>query len=114
MFDARNAPRGVNGGANKRAFITTAEYQLNPDGRCLVTELWPVLEGPDAPRTLVYHRPNATRTLSSESASIINADGFCPLRIDDRYMRFEMTTSLSASWSKWWGFKLTATRTGQR
>ena len=114
IMDLFAATRTFTAGFNKKAYITTAEYQLNPAGRALITEIWPILEGPDAPRASVYHRPNPWRTLSVETIAPINATGFCPLRVDDRMVRIESVISQSASWSKWWGFRLEWAATGER
>lgn len=114
FMDLSAATRTFTAGFSKKAYITTAEYQLNPSGRALVTELWPIIEGPDAPRASVYHRPSPWQSLSVETTATINATGFCPLRVDDRLMRIESVISQSASWSKWWGFRLEWRPTGER
>lgn len=97
---------------NLAARLTTAEYQLNPSGRILLTELHPILET-GSPITYVQHRVNPTVTITTESAITINAYGFAPLRVDDRMVRF--TQEIPAStWDKWRGFKLVYTSTGRR
>lgn len=100
-------------GSNLGARITTAEYQFNPNGRTLLTELHPVVESA-SPTTLVSHRSNATVALTADSTVTVNAQGFAPLRIDDRYMQLTQEFGAAETWDKWRGLKLAMTATGRR
>lgn len=93
--------------------IITAEYQFNPNGRTLVTQLYPLIES-GSPRTYVSHRSNVTRALTTEPSVAMNAQGFAPLRVDDRLLRFQQDMVAGTVWDKWRGFKLIHYATGQR
>lgn len=99
--------------SNMAAHVTTAEYQLNPYGRSLITELYPLIES-GSPVTYISHRHNPTVTITTESVITMNAQGFAPLRVDDRLMRFRQDTAAAETWDKWRGFKLTHHPTGRR
>ncbi len=93
--------------------LTTAEYQLNPAGRTLITELHPIVDFA-SPTTTISHRRNATATLSTEASVTINAKGFAPLRVDDRFHLIRQDISAGVVWDRWRGLKLTTTATGRR
>lgn len=97
----------------RAATISTAEYQLNPNGRSLLTELYPLIES-GSPLTSIAHRSNPTVTVTTESAITMNAQGFAPLRVDDRLFRFQQTTADLETWDKWRGFKIEFRPTGRR
>lgn len=112
IFTTASRGADFNTSSLRAATITTAEYQLNPTGRVLVTELYPVIETA-SPLTYVGHRANPTVTISTEAAVTMNAQGFAPLRVDDRLMRFTQETADLATWDKWRGFKLIFRPTGR-
>lgn len=99
--------------ANKAATILTDEYQFNPGGRALITELYPIIET-GAPTTNILHRSNIARSLSTEPTTTLNAQGFAPLRVNDRYHQIKQRTASGESWSKWQGFKLRFGPVGRR
>ncbi|CAB4192546.1 hypothetical protein UFOVP1244_37 [uncultured Caudovirales phage] len=98
-------------GSNKSAVVSTAEYQLNKSGRCLVTQVYPIVET-GLPNVEIIHRSNQSMSLSSEASSPVNQFGFCQTRTDDRLMRFRSSMNSGTTWSKWKGFKLNFTPTG--
>lgn len=113
IFTSDHRGADLNTSSNQAAHVTTAEYQLNPVGRALVTELYPLVESA-TPVTYISHRSNPTVTISTGSAISMNTQGFAPLRIDDRLMRFRQDISSGVAWEKWRGFKLIHHATGRR
>lgn len=100
-------------GDNLEARISTAEHQINPNGRTLITEIYPIVDG-DAPYTQITHRENSTVSLVSGPVSYVNSSGFSPMRVDDRFIQIHQTIPAASTWFRWKGIKITNTNTGTR
>lgn len=111
-FTTSHAGAVFNGSA-KLAKLTTSEYQFNPQGRSLLTKVYPIIET-GAPTTSILHRRNVTATVSTETAISMNAQGFSPVRVDDRLMSIRHRIAAGATWTKWRGLKIDPQPTGRR
>lgn len=109
----KNHQGAVLSGAPSRATISTAEYQFNPRGRSFVSAIHPIIET-GLPSSGIDHRKNVSEESTKTDASSLNAQGFCPIRVDDRLMKVRFTLTSSVTWSNFDGFRLEFTASGVR
>ena len=100
-------------GGTKAATLTTAQYQLNPAGRTLITEIYPLSDKGTA-QAEILHRSTPFDALLSSSAVPRNAQGFGPFRIDDRLMALRSIFDAGVDWAKFRGVKTNPKPTGTR
>jgi hypothetical protein len=100
------------GGANMQAVIDTTEGQIFPGYRALATEIWPLVDGGTAITASIGHRnlPNESLTFTTPTAQ--NAVGFCPARIDSRFLKARVTIPASSAWTHALGINAVSKRTG--
>lgn len=90
-------------GGNMAFEIDSAEAQLSPGYRTFLSELWPSCDGGTLSSKIGYRNlPNEAITWSSEVA--MNATGFCPFRIDARFMRAKLMGASGGTWTHAQGF----------
>lgn len=113
-FHAQTHQAATFTGSNTAPIIETRDHQFNPNGHCLVTEVYPLIEAGD-PTTVVKHRNRMTDSnLVSHSPVAMNAFGFAPVRVDGRYMRIRHAMPFGSDWRDWRGIKITFRPTGRR
>jgi hypothetical protein len=107
---------GFFAGANRAATIETSEFEIKPGQRSLVTELWPMgdFQQGAVNCSLGYRRalPGALVTYTNPTA--MNRVGFCPQRIDARFLRGRTDIGAGAVWRRAEGLGYTAVMTGGR
>lgn len=104
-------------GTSRSATIETGEFEAVPGRRAMVTEVWPVLDVPDSGQVAAavgYRRALPGATVAYTQASAMNRAGYCPQRIDGRFLRGRLQIAAGASWTKAEGIHVTARVTGGR
>lgn len=97
VFDSANR-LGTLTGANLAATVETAENQIFPGNRALLTEVMPIVDGGTLSMNVLYRdRLNDAYTTSGSSAQ--NAQGFCPFLISARNFRFRVTVAAGGTWT---------------
>jgi hypothetical protein len=100
------------GGSNMQAVIETTEGQIFPGRRGLATEIWPLVDGGTAITATLGYRNLPTESMQYASASTMNAVGFCPVRIDSRYLKARVTIPAASSWTHAIGINAVGKRSG--
>ena len=114
-FNASHELARFNGSA-MAATLITGEFQLFPDSRAFVTEVWPGADGLSASTTVSL----ISRNTFTESASVTgvatypNATGFCQFRVDSRYFRIKIETSPNTDFIHLIGVQVKGSPTGRR
>jgi hypothetical protein len=103
-------------GQPRAATMDTAEIEVAPGRRAMVTEIWPVGDMGQAAvsASIGYRRALPGATVAFTSATAMNRAGFCPQRLDARFMRGRLQVAAGASWRRMEGMHVTATPTGMR
>lgn len=97
VFDSANR-LGTLTGANLAATVETAENQIFPGNRALLTEVMPIVDGGTLSMNVLYRdRLNDAYTTSGSSAQ--NAQGFCPFMINARNFRFRVSVAAGGTWT---------------
>ena len=112
LFSVAHRAQTFTGGA-MAATLVTGERQPSPQHRTFITQAWPLLEG-GTPIVAIGRRDTQDATVSFETGTQINALGFCPQRVDARYVRYELSLSASASWSRVQGLRIIGVERGTR
>ena len=68
------------------AMIETGEYAPDPNGRVLLRYVRPIVDGGSA-SVQIAHRTRQQDTYKWTGSYSVNADGFAPMRVNDRYLR---------------------------
>lgn len=71
------------------ATVQTTEQAVAMDRRFFLRELWPDIEGPAKIKMRTIHRNQLTQDVTFGAFADKNDVGFCPQRVNDRYMRLE-------------------------
>jgi hypothetical protein len=115
-FQAGDHQLGFFSGGARAATIETAEAELQPGRRGLVTEVWPMGDmqsGAVAASVGVRKAlPGAMKTYTN--ATQMNRAGFCPQRIDARFGSVRLQIAAGAAWRRMEGVHVTAAPTGSR
>jgi hypothetical protein len=104
-------------GPNRAAVLDTGEFEISPGQRSKGTELWPMGDFTDgaAISACIGSRaalPGDMLTFSNPTA--MNRVGFCPQRVDGRFMRARLLLAAGAAWRRMEGVQYTARRSGRR
>jgi hypothetical protein len=103
-------------GSARAATIDTREFEPAPGYRALVTEIWPLGEFDQGNiSALIGYRkalPGAARAFTN--ASSMNRAGYCPQRIDARFMFGRVMLGAGANWRRMEGIHAKAMRSGAR
>jgi len=100
-------------GANLEATLDTAEHQLFDGRRSFVTGARPIVDGGTVTVTPI-HRALPTDSLTTGSAASVNGNGLCPLRINNRYVRFRTIVAAGGSWTHAQGIEVESRPEGRR
>jgi hypothetical protein len=107
---------GLFTGSARAAIIETAEAELAPGKRALVTEVWPLGDFPAGSVTAsIGHRhalPGAAKNHTNPTQ--MNRAGFCPQRLDARFGSIRLNVAAAAAWRRAEGVHVTAVPTGSR
>ena len=87
-----------------------------PGRRALLTEVWPLGDYPQGfvSSQVGYRRSRPGQTLLYTNASSMNNAGYCPQRIDARFMKIRQQVAAGAVWTRGEGVHFTAMPTGKR
>lgn len=97
VFDANNK-LGTLSGSNLAATLETAENQIFPGNRALLTEVMPIVDGGTLSMNVLYRdRLNDSYTTSGTSSQ--NAQGFCPFLISARNFRYRVNIAAGGTWT---------------
>lgn len=104
-------------GVARPATIETGEFEVAPGRRGLVTEIWPVTDITSAGQitgSVGFRRalPGAATAYTDPTA--MNRVGFCPQRIDARFLRGRVQIAGGAVWTTAEGVHATVGGTGDR
>jgi hypothetical protein len=115
-FKGTNHRLGTFTGANRQAVVESPEIEIAPGQRGLITEAWPIGEASDAniSVSLGYRRALSGAAISYTNASSVNRVGFCPQRLDARFVRARMVIAAGAVWDRMEGVHLKARPSGVR
>src|SRR5262245_17235917 len=115
-FQVNSHALGLFTGAPRAATIDTKEFEAMPGKRALLTEVWPLGDYQQgAISASVGHRhalPGAA--IDFTNATQMNRAGYCPQRIDARFLRVRQQITAGATWRRAGGVHYTATPTGGR
>jgi hypothetical protein len=103
-------------GTPRMATIETQEFEPAPGRRALVTEVWPLGDMPQGAVTasVGYRRALPGEAVAYTSSSAMNRAGFCPQRVDARFMRGRLAIAAGTNWSRMEGIHATSTPSGGR
>lgn len=107
---------GIFTGAARAATLDTKEFEPTPGKRALLTEVWPLgdyLSG-FISSSVGYRRALPGIGVAQTNATQMNRAGYCPQRIDARFMRIRQQITAGAVWRRAEGVHVTATKTGGR
>ncbi len=106
---------GIFTGDARPATIDTQEFEAAPGNRALVTEIWPISDAIQGQITasIGYRRALPGADVAYTTGTLMNAQGFCPQRIDARFLRARISIA-SSNWSRAEGINYTAELTGDR
>ena len=103
-------------GAPRAATIDTKEFEPSPGKRALLTEVWPLGDYPSGSvaSSVGYRRALPGDSVMFTNPTQMNRVGYCPQRIDARFMRIRQQITAGAIWRRGEGVHFTATPTGGR
>lgn len=107
---------GTFSGANRAAIVDTGEFEPAAGKRALVTEIWPVGDFTSASvsSSIGYRRALPGAAVTFTQATAMNRVGFCPQRMDARFLRARVQVSPGSIWTRLEGVHHTTTLTGGR
>lgn len=103
-------------GTNRAGIIETGETEAAPGRRALVTELWPLgdFQASAVSGSIGYRRKLPGAAIAYTNPTVMNATGFCPQRIDARFLRGRLNIAAGAIWTRAEGLHYQASLTGSR
>ena len=103
-------------GANRAATTETGEFEASHGQRALVTELWPMgdFQQGAVSASIGFRRALPGEAVSYTNPTAMNRSGFCPQRIDARFLRGRQVVGAGALWRRTEGLGYTAIKTGSR
>jgi len=103
-------------GLPRAATIETAEFEAMPGRRSRVTEIWPMGDFQQAviSASVGYRKSLPGAAVAYTNATAMNRAGFCPQRIDARFVRGRLQVAAGASWRRMEGLSVSAVPTGGR
>ena len=100
-------------GPTLAAEISTAEQELAPNNRTLVTHVRPIVDTDDATGTLSF-RNKVSDSVSTTASSSIHSTGTMPFHKSARYFKFNLTIPAGTTWSDAQGVDIEAIKEGYR
>lgn len=114
-FDTANDRLFTLSGPSRAAVIETGEFEIAPGRRAEVRELWPVGNfGQSDVSMSVGRRSLPGSPVTYSNATAMNRAGFCPQRVDGRFLRGRMQLGAAGSWSRAIGVHHDAVETSER
>jgi len=115
-FQTSTHRMGLFTGAPRAATIDTKEFEPLPGKRGLLTEVWPLgdYQTTAISSSVGYRRALPGAGVAFTNASAMNRAGYCPQRIDARFMRVRQQITAGSDWRRAEGIHFTATPTGGR
>lgn len=115
-FQATTHRMGLFAGSPRQAIMETKEFELIPGKRQLITEVWPLGDYQQGfvSSSVGYRRARPGQALAYTNATQMNDAGYCPQRIDARFMRIRQQIASGAVWTRGEGVHLTTMKTGGR
>ena len=103
-------------GAARAATIDTKEFEPAPGKRGLLTEVWPLGDYPsgNVSASIGYRRALPGAGVTFTNPTQMNRAGYCPQRIDARFVRARVQITAAADWQRAEGVHVTASPTGGR
>lgn len=103
-------------GANRQAIVETGEFEPAAGRRAMVTEIWPVgdFEAANISASVGYRRALPGASVAYTQATAMNRVGYCPQRMDARFLRARLNVSAGAIWTRLEGVHHTSVLTGAR
>lgn len=103
-------------GANRQAIVESAEFEPSPGRRGFVSEVWPIAEALDSnvSVSIGYKRALSGGDVSYTQSTAVNRVGFCPQRIDARFMRARLIVAAGAAWDRLEGVHVKSRVSGGR
>lgn len=103
-------------GSARAATLHTREFEPEPGRRAFVTEIWPVgdIQQGNVSAAVGYRRALPGAAMQFTNPTSMNRAGFCPQRIDARFMLGRVLLGAGANWRRMEGIHATAIPTGQR
>jgi hypothetical protein len=103
-------------GGNRQAIVETGEFEPAAGKRALVTEIWPVgdFEAANISASVGYRRALPGASVAYTQATAMNRVGYCPQRMDARFLRARLNVSAGAIWTRLEGVHHTSILTGGR
>lgn len=114
-FDVANNRLFTLSGLARAATIETGEFEIEPGRRSEVRELWPVGNFGQADVSMSVGRrvlPGGSVAYSNPTA--MNRAGFCPQRVDSRFMRGRIQIAAGSAWTRAIGVHHDAATTSER
>lgn len=111
-----NHRMGLFTGTNRAATIDTKEFELASGNRARLTEFWPLgdMAQGDISMSAGFRRALPGTGIAFTNPTQMNRVGFCPQRIDARFLRGRALLTAGTSWRRMEGVEYTATPTGRR
>ena len=100
-------------GDSLAAVITTAETELVPQNRSLVTHVRPIIDTDDATGSLSF-RNRVADTVSTTGNTPMHATGTIPFHKSARYFKFNLQIPAATTWSDAQGIDIEAIKEGYR
>lgn len=107
---------GLFTGGARAATLDTREFEPAPGQRGRVSEIWPMgdMQAGAVSAAVGYRSALPGGDLIFTNPTQMNRAGFCPQRVDARFMRGRLLLAAGASWRRMEGLHATSTLTGKR
>lgn len=103
-------------GPNRLGIVETGEFEPAPGQRGLVTEIWPMGDFSDTAiaAAVGYRRALPGAAVAYTNPTAMNRVGFCPARMDARFIRARLQVAAGSAWRRLEGVHATVRPTGGR
>jgi hypothetical protein len=103
-------------GAARAATLHTREFEPMAGMRAMVSEIWPLgdFQQGQVSAAVGYRKALPGEAMQFTNPTTMNRAGFCPQRVDARFLLGRVLLGAGASWRRMEGIHATATPTGQR
>lgn len=103
-------------GGNRAAIVETGEFEPQAGKRAMVTEIWPVgdFDAANVSASIGFRRALPGAAVTYTQPTSVNRVGYCPQRMDARFMRARLNVATGAIWTRLEGVHHTSVLTGGR